>query len=140
MSDLLKALIQEPSTYTIDVVDGSMLSDNRKIVTLKIPPPTLETLAKVSLILSKIPESIRTAKELQLNEVVKYNREMAEMLTLMAKEDSWCIDFLIKNITAKELFQLFYEGALKVQTDFFLNFFQIANQNPMAMRSLTLTN
>lgn len=143
--DLLQALIEKPSTYEIQVSDNSMLPDNikkRKTLSFTIKPPTLEILAKCALPALKIPESIRESKELKLDEAIEYRNEMAEVFAILAHGKatdfpSWYVPFVLNNLTPKELYMLFYESVLKLQTDFFLNSFQIANQNnPMMMNQI----
>ncbi|WP_142783349.1 hypothetical protein [Changchengzhania lutea] len=140
--DILKALIEKPTTYTIDVKDASMLPDDLKgKQTLKftVKPPTLEVLSKCASIVMGIPEDIRESKDLNIDEAVRYRSEMAQVFSILAhgKQDDypdWYVSFILNNVTAKELYMLFYESVLKLQTDFFLNSFQIAStSNPMMM-------
>jgi len=140
--DLLEALVEKPSTYEIKVSDRSMLPSNlkgRKTISFTIKPPTLEVLAKCALPVLNIPESIRESKELKLDGAVAYRNEMAEVLAILAHGKAtdppdWYVPFVLNNLTPKELYMLFYESVLKLQTDFFLNCFQIADRNnPMLM-------
>lgn len=139
---LIQALIEKPSNYDIEVIDNSMLPKKlkqRKTISFVIKPPTLEVLAKCSLPALKIPESVRESKDLKLEDAIEYRNEMAEVFAILAHGKpsdypSWYISFFLNNLTAKELYMLFYESVLKLQTDFFLNSFQIASQNnPMMM-------
>ncbi|MEE9408271.1 MAG: hypothetical protein V3V28_09370 [Polaribacter sp.] len=150
---LIQALIEKPSKYDIEVLDNSMLPDKlkkRKAISFVIKPPTLEILAKCTLPALKIPESVRESKDLKLDEAIEYRNEMAEVFAILAHGKpsdfpTWYVPFFLNNLTAKELYMLFYESVLKLQTDFFLNSFQIASQNnPMMMmkkvKDLTPTN
>ena len=140
---LLESLIEKESKYEIDVIDNSMLPDNlkkRKKLGFTVKPPTMEVLAKCAIPLLTIPEEVREAKNLQLDEPLKYRRQMAEVFSIIAHGKntdvpSWYVDFVLNNVTGKELFYLFQETALKLQSDFFLNSLQIASQtNPMMMK------
>jgi len=150
---LIQALIEKPSNYEIEVLDNSMLPEELKekeIISFEIQPPTLEVLAKCSTPALRIPEEIRNSKDLKLEDALKYRSEMAEVLSILAHGKStdypkWYLPFFLNNLTAKELYMIFYESILKMQTDFFLNSFQIASQsNPMMMmekaNDLTPTN
>ncbi|MBD0822643.1 hypothetical protein [Aestuariibaculum marinum] len=149
---LIQSLIEKPSTYRIGVVDGSMLPEelkDHKELEFIVRPPSLEVLAKCAEPVLRIPDEVRESKELKLDEAVKYMNEMAEVFAILAhgkssEYPSWYIPFILKNVTGKELYMLFYESVLKLQTDFFLNSFQIVDQNnPMMMTNpsvLTPTN
>lgn len=150
---LIEALIEKPSNYNIEILDHSMLPDKlkkRKAISFVIKPPTLEVLAKCTLPALKIPESVRESKDLKLDEAIEYRNEMAEVFAILAHGKAtdypnWYVPFILRNVTPKELYMLFYESVLKLQTDFFLNSFQIASQNnPMMMmkkiKDLTPTN
>lgn len=139
---LVNAFLEKPSVYTIEVIDNSMLPasliENLELE-FTIKAPSLEVLAKCALPMLKIPESIRESADLKFEDAIQYRSEMAECIAILAHgKDSvipeWYIPFFLKNLTAKELYMLFYESIMKLQTDFFLNSFQIANQsNPMMM-------
>lgn len=140
---LIKSLIEEPSTYEIEVQDNSMLPASlidEETVTITIKPPTLEVLSKCAQTALSVPENIRTAPNVDIEEALKFKNEMVKVLSIMAhgskKGDipEWYEPFFLKNLTGKELYILFYESILKMQTDFFLSSFQIVNQNnPMMM-------
>ena len=139
---LIQALIEKPSKYDIEVLDNSMLPNSlkkRKSISFIVKPPTLEVLAKCTIPALKIPENVRESKDLKIDEAIEYRNEMAEVLAILSHSKnsdypSWYIPFFLNNLTAKELYMLFYESVLKMQTDFFLNSFQIASQNnPMMM-------
>ena len=140
--ELLNAFLENPTLYAIQIVDNSMLPaplTDKKELEFTIKAPSLEVLAKCALPMLRIPESIRESEKLKLEDALKYRNEMAECLSILAHGKSsdppeWYIPFFLKNLTAKELYMLFYESIMKLQTDFFLNSFQIANQNnPMMM-------
>jgi hypothetical protein len=140
---LIQALIEKPTTYNIEVVENFMLPEelkNEKEISFTVKPPTLEVLAKCTIPVLKIPESIRESKDLKIEEAIDYRNEMAEVLAILSHSKnseypSWYVSFFLNNLTAKELYMLFYESVLKMQTDFFLNSFQIAGQNnPMMMK------
>ncbi len=136
-TELIKALIEEPSIYVIDVVDNSMLPKhlkNNKKLTFVIKPPTLEVLAKCSISFFKIPEKVRNSKELKIEDSLKYVNEIVEVLCVLAGKKGgvfpkWYPEFFTKNLKAKELYMLFYESSLKMGSTFFLNSFQIVKQN-----------
>ena len=139
---LLQSLIEKPTTYELEVLDNSMLPDDikdNKTIVFEIKPPTLEVLAKCALPALRIPENIREAEDLKLEEAIKYRNEMAEVLAIVVHGKNtdypeWMPSFILNNLTGKELYIVFYESILKLQTYFFLNSFQIANQNnPMMM-------
>lgn len=142
--ELLRSLIEKPTVYELEVLDNSMLPDTMKqdkTITVTIKPPTLEVLAKCALPSLKIPEAIRESKDLKLEQAIEYRHEIAEVLAILIhgkkeQHPEWMVPFLLNNLTGKELYMLFYESMLKLQTDFFLNSFQIAGQNnPMMMMS-----
>ena len=149
----VEALIEKPSTYKIDVLDDSMLPQKKKKprfswfkkkqgikkVTFTVNPPTMEVLAKCVVPIMEIPEKIREANEVRIEEAVKYSEQMARCFAIMAhgcktEVPDWHVPFILKNITPRDLYQLFYECSLKLQSDFFLNSLKIANQNPMMMK------
>ncbi len=135
---LVGALIEKPSIYEIEVTDNSMLPKNlkhRKTLTYVIKPQSIEVMALCTDVSYRIPQEIREKKDLKINEVIKYVNEMAEVISIMTfrtlEYPKWSVPFLLKNITAQEMYAVFYESMLKLQSDFFLQSFQIANQNPI---------
>ena len=146
----IKALIEKPSTYKIDVIDDSMLPKEKKKfgfswfkkkrtqVIFTVNPPTMEVLAKCVVPIMEIPENVREANEVSIDEAVKYSEQMARCFAIMVNGKTevpeWHVPFILKNITPRDLYQLFYECSLKLQSDFFLNSLKIANQNPMMMK------
>ena len=143
--DLLQALTEKPSTYEIEVSDGSMLPSNlkrRKTISFTIKPPTLEIMAKCAIPVLKIPQEVRESTDLNLETALQYRKEMAEVLAILAHGKAsdypkWYVPFILNNITPKELFVVFYESSLKMNSGFFLNSFQIVNQNnPMMMNKV----
>lgn len=141
---LLEALVEKQSNYSIDVVDNSMLPESlkkRKSISFTVKPPTMEVLAKCAVPLLRIPEDVRASKNLSLETAIEYRNEMAEVFSIIAHGKNtdipdWYVDFVLNNVTGKELFYLFQETALKLQSDFFLSSFQIATEtNPMMMKA-----
>lgn len=141
---LLKSLIEKPSEYEVEVLDNSMLPidlKEKKTIKLIIKPPTLEVLAKCALPALKIPEHVREATNIKLEEAVKYIDEISETLAILSHGEStpypeWMIEFFKKNLTGQELYYIFYESMVKLQTDFFLKSFQVVSQNnPMMMNN-----
>lgn len=142
---LLQALIEDPSDFYITVLDNSMLPDDFRIqeeIHFEIKPPTLEVMAKCALISLKIPEEIREKdiNKLKIEDIIEYRKEMAEIIAIfvhgakIGKFPNWYIDFLVKNTTPQEIYNIYLTASLKLQSSFFLNSFQIANQsNPMMM-------
>lgn len=140
---LLNAFIENPSNYTIDVSDNSMLPDKLKgkdELKFTVKPPVLSVLAKCALVLNKIPKEIlEPNKEVKLVDAIKYVNEMAQVFSILSwgktsDYPSWYVPFIVNNVTPKELFQLFEEVAYKTQSSFFLNSTQIAGvANPMMM-------
>ena len=139
---LLESLVEKPSNYSVDVVDNSMLPGNlkdRKSIQFTVKPPSMEVLAKCAIPFLRIPEDIRTGGNKKLEEAIKYRQEMAEVFSILAHGKSseypkWYVEFVLNNVTGKELFMLLQEAGLKMQSDFFLHSFQIANEtNPMMM-------
>ena len=140
---LLEALIEKPSGYDIDVLDNSMLPDNlkkRKTIKFVVKPPTMEVMARSAVILMRIPQHLQKNENIDLMEVLNYRREIAEIFCVIAHGKNtdypkWYVDFILNNVSGKELFTLFQETSLKMQSDFFLHSFQIAKEsNPMMMK------
>lgn len=140
---LLTALVEKPSRYTIDVVDNSMLPANiqdSKKLDFVVKPPTLETLAKCAIPLQEIPQELMK-DNIVIKDVLPYIDQLVKVICVVShgKETDypdWYEPFFKKNTTPKEVFQIFQEVSLKMQTDFFLTSFQIASQaNPMMMKN-----
>jgi hypothetical protein len=151
-SKLLQALIEEPTRYTIDVLDGTMLPENiknKKTLDFVVKPPTLEILSKAAIILQEVPEEILKAESLGLKEVAPYIDLIIKVICTVSygqKGDypDWYEPFFKSNITPKEAFGIFQEVSIKMQSDFFLSSFQIATKlNPLMLKNpgdLTHTN
>ena len=139
---LIESLIEKPSNYTIGVIDGSMLPKkikNKKQIAFTVKPPTLEVLAKCAIPIMEIPTEVREVKEVTIEQAIQYREQMARCFAIMAhgkqtEVPNWYVPFILNNVTGKELYQLFYECSLKLQSDFFLTSLKIADQNPMMMR------
>jgi hypothetical protein len=152
---LLTALIEEPSRYSIAVLDGTMLPEKlqkKKSLDFVVKPPALETLTKAARDLQDVPEEILKAETLGFNEVLPYVDIMVKVICRLVqgpRDDypDWYEPFFKANVTPKETFLLFQEVSLKMQTDFFLTSFQIASklnplmmQKPKSRNGLTLTS
>ncbi|WP_417444646.1 hypothetical protein [Joostella sp.] len=139
---LLESIIEKPSTYEVDVQDNSMLPKNlnkRKTISFTIKAPTMHTLAKCAIHLEDIPEELKSGKNTSIEEAIKHVDKMIKMICVLSwgktsNYPEWYESFMSQNLTPREVYYIFHESALKMQTDFFLNCFQIANENPMAMR------
>lgn len=142
---LLSALIEKPSTYEIEVIDNSMLPLSKldsKTIVLTVRPPSLETLSKCAIPVLKIPEEIKNSTGLTLEDAIKYTDEMVESIAIIVHGKSseipdWLIPFIKNNLTPKELYHIFIETVMKLQSDFFLSSFQIVGKdNPMMMSQM----
>jgi hypothetical protein len=139
---LLTALIEEPSRYSITVLDGTMLPEKlqkKKSLDFVIKPPALETLTKAARDLQDVPEEILKAETLGFIEALPYVETMVKVICRLVqgpRDDypDWYEPFFMANVTPQETFLLFQEVSLKMQTDFFLTSFQIAAKlNPLMM-------
>lgn len=148
---ILSALINEPSTYHITVMNDSSLPDKlkqklkkeeRKELSFTVKPPVIDTLNKVAFILNKLPKELFE----DTAETIDYMNHLKEMVQIIAifihggssKNKSpmpeWYVPFLMDNCTVDELTLILHECMMKCKTDFFLPFFQSAEQmNPMMM-------
>lgn len=139
---LLTALIEKPSRYTIDVVENDMLPEkmrDKKSLDFVIKPPTLETLSHCAIHLQGLPKEVLEAKELAITDALNHIDVMVKVICIISSTKAdypdWYESFFKKNCTPKEIFGIFHETSLKMQTDFFLTSFQIASQiNPMMMK------
>lgn len=138
LSGTLDQLMQQPTRYEIDVIDKRRLPDHmkkRKVIEFIIKPPVLSTLAKVAKVAALVPEEL--PKKMTSFEHVD---KMAKIMAILAHGNSkggvptWYQEFMVDNCTPMELTKMLQETTLKMGTDFFLHFFQIAKQmNPMMM-------
>ena len=139
---LIESLIEKPSVYSIDALDRTMLPKKlrgKKQISFTVRPPSLETLAKCVVPIMEIPENVREAKEISIEQAIPFREQMAQCFAIMAhgkqsEVPAWYVPFILNNVTPKELYQLFYECSLKLQSDFFLTSLKIASQNPMMMK------
>jgi len=139
---LLEALIEKPSTYHIEVMDNSMLPENlkrRKEISFSVKPPSLDTLAKVALIMEDVPDDIKSGENISISEATKYTGHMVKAICTMAWGKSgpypdWYEDFILKNAEPADIYKIGVECSLKQQTDFFLTSFQVVGENPMMMK------
>ncbi len=147
---LLESFLKQPTTYTIDVLDNTMLPDgikDKKQLKFTIKRPTLKVLASTALPLSKIPKEIREKERLTLTEIVPYAYQIAEVVARMAHGANpkpmpdWYVPFFLANLTDKELYAIFEETAMKADSSFFLSCIHNASQtNPMMIEDLTPTS
>ena len=157
---VLTALIEEPTRYTIDILDYSMLPEKmkgKKTLDFLFKPPTIQTLSQCALSIEKLPkELLKPEKQLTLQEVLPYSDVIVDILCVLsyAKKEAfpdWYAPFIKQNCTPKEIYHIFQEVSMKMQSDFFLSCFQVAKlTNPMMMnkpkmkkksqKGLTLTN
>lgn len=140
---LLTALVEKPTTYTIDVIEASMMPNKDKKVVFTIKPPTLQTLSYCAMHLQDLPDHLKDMQEVTLKDALPHIDTMIKVICVLAssKEEypKWWEDFFKLNCTPKDVFQIFHEASLKMQTDFFLTSFQIASlTNPMMMRKPNL--
>ena len=153
MSDvkkLLESVIQNPSTYTIDVQDGSMLPENlkeKKELSFNVKPPSMGTLARCGIVMQELPEELLSLeKDVTIIDALKHIDKMVKIICIVshAKETDypeWYEPFIMNNATSKEVFTIFQEVRLKMQTDFFLPCFHIARDgNPMMIHKMKNPN
>lgn len=141
---ILEAFYEKPTVFKISVSDNSMLPDDLKDnneIEFVLKPPVLSVLSKAGLTMAKIPDDLKQPGSIvSLEKASKYIIEMATAFSILAYGKTsdfpnWWVEFLIHNVTPKELFQLFSEAALKTQSSFFLNSIQIAEAiNPMTLK------
>ena len=154
---VLTALIEKPTRYTIDILDHSMLPEKmkgKKTLDFLFKPPTIQTLSQCALSIEKLPkELLQTDSQPTLQEVLPHADVIIDILCILsyAKKEAfpdWYAPFIKQNCTPKEIYHIFQEVSMKMQSDFFLSCFQVAKlTNPMRMtmpkkkkRGLTLTN
>ena len=153
---LVQSVIQKETRYTIDVQDNSMLPEkmkSRKTVDFVIKPPTPGMLCQAAQHLLDIPREIMEKPTITLHDALPYIDQMIKTICVFSygkKDDypQWFEEFFKHNTTPDEIFKIFLESAMKMKTDFFLNSFHIASQNPMTLRkekskkkdTLTLSN
>lgn len=136
------ALKSKPTEYEIDVKDNSMLPDNLKgkdVLFFVIKPPTLSTLQQLAEIVNTLPEDV-FKPDTMTAEVMKHIPTINEMIAILVhgsskkKMPEWYVPFFGKNITTEETLLIWQETTIKLQSGFFLPFFQTARLlNPMTM-------
>lgn len=139
----LEALKNRATTYHVTVIDPTALPDKlkeRKEISFVVKPPTLATLTDVAVVIESLPQSLFEETAMSV-EAIKHLGSITEMIAILAHGDSkkdvpkWYVPFLTDNLTVEETLMIWHEAAMKLQTDFFLPFFQIAKQmNPMTMK------
>ncbi len=149
-TQLLEAFLSKPTTYTVDVLDNTMLPNgikSKKQLKFTIKRPTLKVLALTALPLSKIPKNILEQHNVSIPELAPYFREVAEVVAIMAHGANskpmpkWYADFFLANLTDEELFNLFKDVAMKSNSGFFLSCIHTARAtNPMILEDSTPTN
>ncbi len=147
---VLQSFLEEPTTYTIDVLDNSMLPEGikeKEQLKFTIKRPTLKVLAKTALPLSRIPKEIHKKQNLTIPEISPYFHPIAEIIAIMAHGASskpipkWYVDFFLANLTDSELYMIYKDIAMKSDSSFFLSCIQVAEAtNPMMIKSSTLTS
>ena len=139
----LHALRNKPTTYFITVIEPKSLPDSlkgRKEIGFTVKPPTFATLTEIAIVVETLPNDIFEQNAMSAN-ALKHIDKLIEMIAILAwgnqrKEvPSWYVPFLTDNLTIEESLMIWHEAAAKLQTDFFLPFFQIARaMNPMTMK------
>ena len=142
----LNALMEKPSTYFIEVIDNSMLPTSLiddKEIKFTIAPPSPGVMAMCAVYLNEIPkELLQPEAKVTLQDMLPYTETLLKIICVIAhgKESDypeWWLKFLLFNTEPKDVYKIFHETALKMQSDFFLTSFQIASQiNPMTMRMM----
>ncbi|MEI6865567.1 hypothetical protein [Flavicella sp.] len=136
---LIQAFIRKPTTYTISVRNGSMLPNKiKKEISFTVKPPTAYVLGLCADVLGEVSDEVFLDKELDLKQVMKYQTQIAQVLSVLSYEKpdfpEWYVEFICKNVELVELQGIIQETAVKCNPSFFLNSFQIAKeQNPMMM-------
>lgn len=145
----LHALRNEDSTYWIEVIDNTSLPENlkkKKEIKFVIKPPTLGVLTEVAKVVEQLPPEIFEDEGMNAK-ALAHVKDICSMIAIVAwgkpnKEmPDWYDPFLRDNLTVDEVLRLWFEVMQKMQTDFFLPFFQTARQvNPMTMSLKDLTH
>ena len=143
---VLSALIEKPSRYHIEVIDNSMLSEElreKKEIEFVVRPPSMGVLAMCADEMQNIPKDfLMPGKQFTIQEIVPYIDNLIRCICRIShgKQNDyplWYEPFMKGNLTPKEVYQIFHETSIKMQSDFFLNSFQIASlTNPMMMNQI----
>jgi len=117
-----------------------MLPIKKESVDFTIKPPTPYVLGICADIMHEVNEEV-FEKEMTLKEVMKYQTQIAQVISVLSYESleypSWCIDFICKNVELHELQKIIQEIAVKCNPSFFLSCFQVAKEsNPMMMTKM----
>ena len=144
----LNNLRNKPTTYWIEVIDPEPLPETlkkKKEIKFVIKPPTLAVLAEVALVLETLPQTIFEDEGLNA-EALQHIEKICQMMAIVSHGKpkkpmpEWYVPFLTANLTVDEVLRMWFEVMQKMQTDFFLPFFQAAKQvNPMTMKKRTTT-
>lgn len=105
----------------------------------------MHVLSLCASILLNIPENVFKDENIKLNDAMKYQEDIAKVLSILSYESEdypdWIVDFILKNVPNIDLLKIMQETALKCNPSFFLNSFQIAKaSNPMMLNDLTPTD
>ena len=144
-SEVLKALINRPSTYRIEVLNNNSLPEKMKKmkdVSFIVKPPVIDTLCRIAEIANSLPQDIFTDPE-KKQDFLKHLDKMALAFAIFVHGNSkkpmpeWYEEFFMDNLTPDELTLLLHECMSKCKTDFFLPCFQIVKlMNPMMMNPI----
>lgn len=138
----LDALRNKPTTYYVTVIAPDPLPEKlkgREEIAFTVKPPTFATLTEIALVVERLPEDLFEGQAMSAK-ALKHLDSIIEMIAILAWGNSrkpvpsWYVPFLKENLTIEESLMIWHESAAKLQTDFFLPFFQIAKaMNPMTM-------
>jgi len=138
---LLEALRNEPSKYKVEVIVPDTLPEQlqrKSHITFTIKPPTFAVLNKIAQVVAQLPDELFTEQAMS-RQALTYIPQLIEITAIMAHGPSkkpmpdWYVPFLTDNLTVQEVLQLWFEVAQKIQTGFFLPFFQTVRQmNPLS--------
>lgn len=139
---LIDSFVRNPTTYTIQVRDNSMLPKelkSKKELSFTVRPPTIHVLSLAASVLSEIPEELLPeGDEMNFDDALKYQDQIVRVLCVYFHEGTdfpeWWPAFILKNVSTVDLLKIMQETAVKCSPGFFLSCFQVAAQsNPMMM-------
>lgn len=141
---LLDDFLEKPTTYHVHVINNESLPEKlkgRESISFIVKPPTIHTLAMMGKELMGVDKDIFDAQKVDYKDAIKYSDVMIKVFCIISHAQDtpypeWYEPFLLKNLTAKELFLIFQEVAVKSQTGFFLNSLKMLDvTNPMMMKN-----